>query len=252
MLLISNWKGYVETSAQARALARAANAAAEKSIHKIIICPSMPYVALVKQDVERRVAIGVQDISVATAQAATGEVSGSLARSAGAMYAIIGHSERRALGESNAVVAAKVNQALAASLIPVICVGEQQRDADAHYLEYLREQIYTALANTAAMQGTSSKQALCIIAYEPLWAIGKSAANAIQPHDLQEMVGYIKKVATTAGFSSLPVLYGGAVDGTNAAALADGTGIDGFLVGRASTTVKTFSALVRALTIKKR
>jgi triosephosphate isomerase len=90
-----------------------------------------------------------------------------------------------------------------------------------------------------------------VVAYEPIWAIGKTASEAITPADLNEMVLYIRKMLGEhlpgKGSTKIPILYGGSVEPGNIRALSTGTNIDGFLVGHASTDVTSFGALVKAL-----
>lgn len=90
-----------------------------------------------------------------------------------------------------------------------------------------------------------------VLAYEPIWAIGKSAAQAITATELTEMILYIRKILShyLAGKGNLTmrILYGGSVEPANASELAGGTGIDGFLIGHASTTAAQFSGIVKAL-----
>jgi triosephosphate isomerase len=164
----------------------------------------------------------------------------------GANYVIIGHSERRAAGETDAEIAEKVKRALAEKLTPIVCIGENERDEDAKYLNVLREQLRAVLEPLAAKERLN-----IVIAYEPVWAIGRSALQAITPADLAEMVLYIRKLlsAYIPGKSSAQVriLYGGSVDPANVRDLAAHGGIEGFLIGRASVDVKTFSALVQAI-----
>lgn len=179
--------------------------------------------------------------------AETGEVTAGLLKDLGVSYVIVGHSERRARGESNEIVTEKARHVLAHGMTPILCIGEADRDQDAQYLKHVRRQLSDVMA------ALSPKERLSIvIAYEPIWAIGKSELEAITPNDLSEMILYIRKVLTDfmPGRANLKVriLYGGSVDSRNARSLATDTGIDGFLVGRASTDVAGFTALVKAVT----
>ena len=125
-------------------------------------------------------------------------------------------------------------------------MGEQERDANAAYLALLRQQIASALEPL-----TQKERMSVIIAYEPIWAIGKTAADAITSADLQEMVLYIRKILSDLmpgkANARIPILYGGSAEPANARELAGGSGIDGFLVGHASVDPKMFSDLVKAL-----
>ena len=187
-----------------------------------------------------------QDVPAPRGGAATGEVTARMCETSGASYAIIGHSERRAAGDTDSIVAEKLAHALAHDLIPILCVGEHERDSEGRYLAYVREEITSALASL-----TSKERARVILAYEPVWAIGKTAEHAIDPNDLAEMVLYIRKVLAEflpgKGSSHTLVLYGGSVEPENIRALADASCVDGFLIGHASVEEDLFTQLVKNL-----
>ena len=189
-------------------------------------------------------AFGAQDVSATTGGAKTGEVTAQMAASAGAKYDLIGHSERRAAGDNNAIVAEPLSHALAHKLTPILCVGERARDGEGKYLAFVREELDAALAACALKD-----RARIIVAYEPIWAIGKTAADAISPSDLTEMTLYIRKVLAELlpGKSSAraKVLYGGSVEPSDVRDLAAATGIDGFLIGHASVDPAAFAQIIR-------
>ncbi|HEX2792438.1 MAG TPA: triose-phosphate isomerase [Candidatus Paceibacterota bacterium] len=246
MLIVANWKAYVETPAKAKALlASAKRLSVGKAKREIALAPAYPYIGLLA-GTRAKVKLAAQDVGLSESGAHTGEVSAGALTGLGVSYAIIGHSERRAAGEDDEVIARKVAHALASKLTPVLCIGETERDPDAAYLKRIREQLRTALTPL-----TGAERAQVVIAYEPVWAIGKSGDEAITPADLAEMIAYVRKLLEDfmpgrAG-DRVRILYGGSVDAGNARALSTDTGIDGLLVGRASTDVTAFSALVRAL-----
>lgn len=247
MLIVSNWKAYVERRDDAKALLAAAKRAASKTRHKIVLAPPAPYLGMLAGGGKRsRVAFAGQDVSDTTVGAATGEVSAGTLRQAGATYVIIGHSERRARGETDALIAEKAKRALTNGLTPILCIGERERDAEARYLATLRTQlaaVYDTLSPRERLQ--------IVVAYEPVWAIGKRAEDAIQSSDLGEMILYIRKVLSEYlpghNASKVRILYGGSVEAGNIRELAGGSRCDGFLVGHASADTSMFSALVKAL-----
>lgn len=248
MLLVSNWKAYVSEVAKAKALVAAAKRYAGKNDLEIVIAPPAPYLGMfvTKSRAKATLSYAAQDISISTGGAATGEVTADALADLGVKYAIIGHSERRAMGEDDATILLKVQHALAQGLTPILCIGERERDQDATYLQFLRGQIAAIFEPLTPKERTQ-----IIIAYEPIWAIGKSAADSIQPHDLHEMVLYIRKVLTDylsgAGANHTAILYGGSVEPANIRMLAAGAEIQGFLVGHASTDVPSFTGLAKAL-----
>jgi triosephosphate isomerase len=246
MLIVGNWKAYVETLEKAKRLYAVSKRLGAAGHHDIVLAPSAPHLGYLSAGNRSSVEFAAQDISATLGGAATGEVTAAAVASVGASYVIVGHSERRAQGETDALVLEKVQHALAQGLIPIICVGERERDAEARYLQYLRGQI------TSVLTPLSPKERMqVVIAYEPIWAIGKSAAEAITPTDLNEMVLYIRKLLGEflpgKGNVKIRILYGGSVEPANARILAASSGIDGFLVGRASTDAVSLGALARAL-----
>lgn len=242
MIVVANWKAYVESLTQAKELHALAKRLAKRAT--IVLAMPHPYLGAFSGSVPARAA---QDLSLYESGAHTGEVTAAALSSLGVGYVIIGHSERRAQGESDEVVAKKVQLALKEKLVPVVCIGESVRDEDAKYLAVIRAQL--AAVFTPLSQ---SERARVVIAYEPVWAIGKSSSEAIQPSDLGELVLYIRKVlaeyVSVRVAQKMVILYGGSADAVNARALLEGGGVDGFLVGRASVDPDTFSALVRSIT----
>lgn len=245
MLIVGNWKAYVESEKAAKALLASAKKLTGLG-HDIVLAPSAPYIGMLAVGNKSKVAYSAQDISDSTGGAHTGETTGAMLAGLGVTYAILGHSERRASGETDAVVSSKATHALAHGLIPIICIGEKERDADAQYLGFLRGQISTIFTPLSQKERMS-----VVLAYEPIWAIGKTADEAITPADLNEMILYIRKVLAEYLPGRTPekvkILYGGSVEAGNAKTLADGTGIDGFLIGHASVDTKAFAGIVKAV-----
>jgi len=246
MLIVCNWKAYVETEAKAKKLYITAKKLALSKAHEIVLAPSSPHLGVLAGIGKSRVVLGAQDLSQSLGGAATGEITAATLKDAGASYVILGHSERRALGETDAVIVEKVRHALAHGLIPILCVGERARDDEAKYLGFLRAQI------DAVFSVLSAKERLTmVVAYEPIWAIGKTAEEAITENDLTEMVLYLRKALSTYipgnGSAKVRILYGGSVEAGNARSLSTATGIDGFLIGHASVDSATLTALVKAV-----
>jgi triosephosphate isomerase len=189
-----------------------------------------------------------QDIFQAVSGTYTGVTSTEMLKSFGTKLSIVGHSERRKLGETNQMISEKVRSALKSGITPLLCVGEDVHDAEGSYFEVLREQITSSLNG---IKKTEEAKRL-IIAYEPVWAIGEKADKSIEPLELSQTVIFIKKVLTEVFgrkvADHIPVLYGGSVDDSNAEALVNNTGINGFLVGRASLNPEMFAKIAQILT----
>jgi triosephosphate isomerase (TIM) len=244
MLLIANWKAYIGDLKKAKELLTLSKRLVRGRKIKIVIAPPAAFLGILASGNSSTVLFAAQDVSATTGGAQTGEIVAQMYASAGAEYAIVGHSERRAAGDTDAIVAQKLAHALAHGLIPILCIGEQVRDSEGKYLAVVREQLTRTLTPL-----TLKERKQVIIAYEPVWAINKSSAFAINTNDLTEMVLYIRKVLgeLLLGKSSTHnlVLYGGSVEPEGVRALSTGTGINGFIIGHASADPHIFAQLVK-------
>lgn len=245
-LIIANWKMHPGTRTEARALFFKTKRAGSK-LEKVetVICPPFPYLGVFADSETARVSLGAQDVFWQNSAAATGEVSPEMLRDFGVSYVIVGHSERRRLGESDEVVAKKAIAVLRESMHPIICIGEKERDPDARYFDILKNQLKNSLAG---IQRKSFGD--LFIAYEPIWAIGKSARDAMNPRDVQETSIFVRKALadfSDAEAAQLPaIIYGGSVEETNAAALLSEGGVDGLLIGHKSLDVESFIHLLKS------
>ncbi len=210
-----------------------------------VICPPFVYVSdLQKLVTGNRCVVGAQNAYFENEGAYTGEVSPAMLTSFKIQYVILGHSERRAMGETDELVNKKVLSAVKAGLTVVLCVGECERDVDGEYLKHIAEQIKSAL------KGIQKKSlAKVVIAYEPIWAIGKNALRVASTDDALEVSILIKKTLAdlySKDGGSVPILYGGSVDAKNAWEFLMKAHIDGLLVGRASLDPKVFGEILKS------
>ncbi|MBI2121002.1 MAG: triose-phosphate isomerase [Parcubacteria group bacterium] len=245
-LIIGNWKMNPWKTEDARKIFDAVKKEAGKLSHvQTVVCPPFVFLSDLSRRISgHRVVLGAQDVFYEMEGAHTGEVSPLMLASVGAKYAIIGHSERRALGETDEGVNKKVLAALKMGLTAVLCVGEKERDAEGGYLSFVKNQIETALVKV-------QKRSLVnvIVAYEPVWAIGAKATGADTPADFLEMTLFIRKTVsdmfdrTTA--QAIPVLCGGSVDEKNAESFLKEGEADGLLVGRASLSSEQFIKILK-------
>lgn len=190
------------------------------------------------------VELGGQDLSAFDEGAYTGEISGAMLRDAGARFVIVGHSERRAYHhEDDQLVGAKVRAARRHGLVPILCVGETERQRDAGEAE---EVVLRQLAGALAELDLTDPNEL-VIAYEPVWAIG--TGRTATADDAQQMSRTVRTALETH-FSELAgairVLYGGSMKPANAAELLAQEDIDGGLIGGASLAVDDLLAIFRA------
>ncbi len=206
------------------------------------VCVPFVYLAQARQILaDSRVALGAQDVSAQTAPGAfTGEISASMLADAGVAQVIVGHSERRQYhGETDALVAAKAAAALAAGLVPIVCVGETLAERDAgQAFEVVGRQVGAVVAAL----GESVSQVL--LAYEPVWAIG--TGRTASPEQAQEVHASIRAALGAAG-ATVPILYGGSVKAANASSIFSMPDVDGGLIGGASLVAADFAAIVAAL-----
>ena len=213
---------------------------------RVLFFPPAVSLHVVVQAIKERADLdaGVQNIHWEDKGAFTGEISGSLARAAGARYALVGHSERRhVFGETEEETGKKVAAAVKAGLTPMICVGETlaQREAG-NTLAVVKNQLKAAVAGVEA-----SSVATTMIAYEPVWAIG--TGKTATPEDAREvhvaLRAELRAIAGERG-AAVPILYGGSVNRSNVNSLLAADEVNGVLVGGASLDAEQWLAIVRS------
>jgi triosephosphate isomerase (TIM) len=242
-LIAGNWK-MNGLRADGLALARALveRAGAERPTCDLVLCPPATLLSAVA-DVTRgsSIALGGQDCHSEPKGAHTGDISAAMLRDAGCHYVILGHSERRNdHHESDALVRAKVKVALAAGLVPILCVGETADERDrGETLAVVSRQLAGSLPDGVG-------RATLVIAYEPVWAIGTGRTptnedvTSVHAHIRGELAGKAAEPAATR------ILYGGSVKPGNAGELLSVANVDGALVGGASLVADDFWAIAKA------
>lgn len=232
---------------ESQALARqiAAAAGAHQSV-ELLVCPTYTSLSSVAEALKGTgVKVGAQDLHWEEQGAFTGKISWDMIKDAGADYVIIGHSEQRTyFGETDETVNKKTKTAIKGKLIPIVCVGETlaQRDAN-QTMDVVSNQTKKAFEGIPkADMGT------CVIAYEPVWAIG-TGRNAT-PEQAQEVHAMIRKLVSSLYDSSVAdgmrILYGGSMKPENAKSLLSLADIDGGLIGGASLKADSFLAIAAA------
>jgi triosephosphate isomerase len=186
--------------------------------------------------------LGVQDVYWESGGAYTGSISAPLAKDAGAAFALAGHSERRhVFGDSDEDVSRKVEAIAAAGLTPVLCVGEQLEERDRGEVEaVVSRQLEAGLSRL-----DDEQVAACVIAYEPVWAIGTGrTASADDANAVHELIRGLLTGRVGAGSGrAIPVIYGGSVKPSNIDELLVAPEIDGALVGGASLKAEDFARI---------
>ena len=245
-LVIANWKMNPEKISEARDIIRHIGRRIPRGL-KVVICPPFLYLGELFSAFGRsKISFGVQNLFWKDKGAFTGEISPIMVKNAGGTFSIVGHSEVRALGETNQTVNKKILAAVRAGLSVILCVGELGRDEHGHYFGALKQQITESL-------GKISREFIpqVIIAYEPLWAIGKKGSGAITPRDLHQTSLFIRKVIHDhcgKGAGGVSILYGGAVAPENASKLITEGEVEGLLVGHESLKPEHFVAILKAVT----
>jgi len=245
-LVAGNWKMFGSTAANQVLIdgIRAGLAGVPKV--QVLVCPTAPYLAAVKQAAAgTALLVGAQNLAAQEKEGAfTGELQGAMLKDVGCSHVIVGHSERRALfGDTDTVVAQKVHAALAAGLVPILCVGETLAEREAGETEaVIARQLDTVLALTPV-----ASLSTLVIAYEPVWAIG--TGKTATPEQAQAVHAFIRaRIAAVdaklAGW--LPILYGGSVKPDNAAQIFAQADVDGGLIGGASLKAADFLAICAA------
>ena len=239
-LIAGNWKmnGSMESVIELVEGIKAGNSGNAK----LAVCPPAIYLMKVGGMLEGTdIALGAQNVCDQEAGAFTGEISGAMLNECGAQYAIVGHSERRALyRESDELVAGRFAMAVASGLIPILCVGETLQERD----EEITEKVVARQLGAVIERQGISVIGRCVIAYEPVWAIG--TGKVATPDQAQAVHRYIReKLAAldTDVAEKVQILYGGSMNPANAGELLSQPDIDGGLIGGASLKAADFLAI---------
>jgi triosephosphate isomerase len=248
-LILGNWKMNGDLAANAALLEciRTQWNTNSADLCDVGVCVPAVYLSQVQQFLSgTAIQWGAQDVSAHEKGAYTGEVSAHMLRDFACRYVLVGHSERRQYhNESDAVVAAKAQRALAEGVTPVVCVGEtlQEREANQTMLVVKRQ-----LATVIAAVGHCVSE--LIVAYEPVWAIG--TGKTATPEQAQEVHAMLRAqlVAAVSKGAQVPrILYGGSMNAANASSLLVQADIDGGLIGGASLKAPDFLVIAQAASV---
>jgi triosephosphate isomerase len=214
---------------------------------KVILCPPSIYLTTINKYIENtpNFSLAAQNCSDKVSGAFTGEISAAMLKSIGVEYVLIGHSERRQyFNETNALLAEKVNTALANGVSPIFCCGESldQRQYE-DFIGFVKNQISESLFHLSAEEISS-----VVIAYEPIWAIGTGlTASAEQAQEMHAALrAHLAGKYGAAVAEEISILYGGSVTAASADELFASPDIDGGLVGGASLKSREFTNIIKA------
>jgi triosephosphate isomerase len=247
-IVAGNWKMNLDRAKAKELAAAVAARRGEAAAVELVLCPPALYVETVGSALtgaKSNVGLGAQNMHDKASGAFTGEVAPPMLVDLGCRYVILGHSERRTLfGETDAAVNVKTKAALAAGLVPIVCVGETLEE---------REAGKTAAVVTGQVQGSLAGLSAAdlekvVVAYEPVWAIGTGkVATPEQAQEVHALIrGLLAKLASPDVAAKVRIQYGGSVKPDNAADLARQPDIDGALVGGASLKADDFLGIARA------
>lgn len=241
-LVAANWKMNGSSSGNARWLEAFR---AQPPSCDVVVCPPFVYLPQVVQALGGgRAEAGAQNLADRPAGAWTGEIAGEMIADCGARWVIVGHSERRAAyGETDEVVAAKAERALAAGLRPIVCVGETLEQREAGRTDAVIDAQIAALLARCRVAGLATGA----VAYEPVWAIG--TGRTATPEQAQQVHARIRAQLAAhdaAAAGATRVVYGGSVKPSNARELFGQPDIDGGLIGGASLVAADFLAICAA------
>ena len=242
-IIAGNWK-MNKTPAEAKELVLALAETVKDAECDVVVCVPATNFAAVKEAAEgTNIKLGAQNVHFAASGAYTGELSAEMLKACGVEYVVIGHSERRQyFGETDKTVNLRTKAAVAAGIVPIICVGELKDERESGYTDIIVE--YQTLM---ALHGLTEEEIKnVVVAYEPVWAIGTGLTATDE--QANETIGVIRKaIARTYGqecADKVRIQYGGSMNPKNVKGLMAQPEIDGGLIGGASLKAADFSLVV--------
>lgn len=233
LLIAANWKMHGDMSwADKPTKLDAILPADQRTGIDILICPPFPILGAIKKAAApAKILVGAQDCHAEIKGAHTGDISAEMIASTDSTYVIVGHSERRALGESDSDVKAKAHAALRAGLTPIICVGETLTQREAGQAE--------GVVKSMIEQSMPDGEGDIVIAYEPVWAIG--TGKTAKTKDIAEMHAAIRDQVGP----KVRILYGGSVKPQNTEAIFSVPHVNGALIGGAGLEMESLAAIAK-------
>ena len=242
-VIVGNWKMHKTIRESIHFVEQLKPLIQSASCDIIVSPPFTSLSAASKATLDTQIKIGAQDLYWENSGAFTGEISPQMALEAGCRYVILGHSERRIIfGETSQSVSKKAAAAIAAGLIPIICLGEKEKERQSGKThDVIGMQFRQSLASL-----TPEIVSHIILAYEPVWAIGTGMTAT--PQIAQEVHSYLRQLTiemfNRSASDNVRLLYGGSVKPENISSLMVEKDIDGVLVGGASLKVESFAKII--------
>jgi len=237
ILVIANWKCNPVSLVEAKQLFNLIKRGL-KNIKKVevVICPPFIYIPTFQHSNILTIKIGAQDCFWEKKGAYTGEISPTMLKDLGCQYVLLGHSERKRLGETDEIINKKLKAALSAKLNPIFCLGETEKERDEGEIQnILKSQLEKGLNKISKKEIKN-----IVIAYEPVWAIG--TGNPCHPSEAKKVLLFLRKF-----FKKNLILYGGSVNSKNATPYIKEAKFQGLLIGGASLNAKEFIKIVKNL-----
>ncbi len=245
VMVAGNWKMNGSSDSVKELISGIKDGMASVTKAAVVVCPPAVYIACVSGAADgSAIKVGGQNICDEDGGAFTGEISADMLKDTGCEYAIVGHSERRALyGETDALVAKRFAAARRNGIIPIFCIGETLEERESGVTNDVCARQIDAVIDLEGVAALADS----VIAYEPVWAIG--TGKVATPEQAQEVHAFIrgKIAALDAGVAEgLQILYGGSMNPGNAKELIGQPDIDGGLIGGASLKAEDFLAICQA------
>ena len=237
ILVIANWKCNPVSLVEAKQLFNLIKRGL-KNIKKVevVICPPFIYIPTFQHSNILTIKLGAQDCFWEKKGAYTGEISPTMLKDLGCQYVLLGHSERKRLGETDEIINKKLKAALSAKLNPIFCLGETEKERDEGEIQnILKSQLEKGLNKISKKEIKN-----IVIAYEPVWAIG--TGNPCHPSEAKKVLLFLRKF-----FKKNLILYGGSVNSKNATPYIKEAKFQGLLIGGASLNAKEFIKIVKNL-----
>ncbi len=248
-LIVANWKMNPKSAEDAgQIITEIKNKSKGFGDVRLVVCPPFIFLNEVSNAISssKKILLGAQDVFVGLGVSHTGEVGVELLKKAGVKYILVGHSERRATLDSDEVVKEKMWGSLKEGFKVILCAGEKERNEHGDHYHEIKKQIEDAITKLPRKLIKN-----LIIAYEPVWAIGKPENEAIKPDQLHEISIFIKRlISDTLGAEAVKkvkILYGGSVTKNNFKEIIEKGNVDGLLIGRESLKIDNFVELIREI-----